>query len=85
MPRGLHSAKYALFRQLMTQQRKAAGLTQAELARRLRKPQSFVAKYETGERRLDLVEFLEIMVKVGRDPLEIVAALMAPRKGSGSA
>ena len=40
--------------------RKASGLTQQQLARRLRKPQSYVSKYENGERRLDVVEFLEI-------------------------
>ena len=38
--------------------RKAAGLTQHALARRLGRPQSFVAKYEGGERRLDVVEFV---------------------------
>jgi len=36
-------------------------LTQTDLSRQLRKPQSFVAKYETGERRLDLIELLQIL------------------------
>jgi len=40
--------------------RKAAGLTQQALALRLKKPQSFVAKYEGGERRLDVVEFITV-------------------------
>ena len=39
-----------------------AGLTQADLAERLDKPQSFVAKVETQERRLDLIEFVMWMV-----------------------
>ncbi|WP_241674124.1 helix-turn-helix domain-containing protein [Microcystis aeruginosa] len=38
--------------------RKDANLTQAALAKAIKKPQSFVAKYENGERRLDVVEFL---------------------------
>lgn len=84
MPRGLHGPRYAHFRNLMIQQRKAAGLTQVELARRLRKPQSFIAKYETGERRLDVVEFLEIVIKIGGDPMEIITALMSPRKPGSS-
>lgn len=36
-----------------------AGLTQADLAERLNKPQSFVAKVETHERRLDLIELVK--------------------------
>ncbi len=40
--------------------RKAAGLTQLEVAQRLDKPQSFVSKYEHGERRLDFTEFVEL-------------------------
>ena len=43
---------------LMIAARKSAGLTQQALARRLVRPQSFVAKYEGGEQRLDVVEFV---------------------------
>ncbi len=42
----------------MIERRKEAGLTQAALAEMLSKPQSYVAKYEKGERRLDVVEFV---------------------------
>ena len=61
MPRSQHSARYKKFCGLLIEARREKGLTQAELARRLRKPQSFVAKYEGGERRLDVIEFLEIL------------------------
>jgi predicted transcriptional regulator len=44
----------------MIKARKTADLTQHELAKRLRRPQSFVAKYEGGERRIDVVEFVTI-------------------------
>jgi len=40
--------------------RQDADVTQVELAERLDRPQSFVAKYENGERRLDVIEFIEI-------------------------
>lgn len=60
MPRSTHSALYVRFRELLVEARKDAGLTQEELAERLRRPQSFVSKYENGERRLDLIEFLEV-------------------------
>lgn len=52
-----------------------AALTQAELAARLNRPQSFVARYEDGERRLDVVEFIEVAEAIGFDPAEFVRAL----------
>ena len=45
---------------LLVAARAKAGLTQQQLADRLGRPQSFVAKYEGGERRIDLIEFLGI-------------------------
>ena len=50
---------------LLRQIRQNAGLSQAELARRLDLPQSFVSKYESGERRLDLIEIYHICKAVG--------------------
>ena len=50
-----------LLRQIRTQ----AGLRQVDLARRLGKPQSFVSKYESGERRLDLLDLEEVCRAVG--------------------
>ena len=56
--------------------RKKAGLTQHDVAKRLRKPQSFVAKYEGGERRIDVVEFIAIMRVIGADPVRLLRALL---------
>ncbi len=42
--------------------RKSAGITQLELANKLQKHQSYVSKYESGERRLDLIELREIIL-----------------------
>lgn len=56
--------------------RKEAGLTQQELADLLGKHQSFVAKYEGGERRLDVVEFAEVSARVGLDPAPILAKVL---------
>ncbi len=78
-PRGLvkslHSVDHLTFRELMIKARKSAGLTQQELAERRKRPQSFVAKYESGERRLDVVEFVAITRATGADPMKILRAL----------
>jgi len=73
--KSVHSADQAAFCALMANARKAAALTQHDLAGRLKKPQSFVAKYEGGERRIDVVEFLAITRAIGVDPVRILKAL----------
>lgn len=60
MPSPLHSHNYQIFRSLLVAAREEAGLTQVNIAERLGKPQSFVSKYERGERRLDFTEFVEL-------------------------
>lgn len=50
------SADYVHFLRRLRQARVAAGLSQSEVAKRLGKPQSFVSKCESGERRVDVIE-----------------------------
>ena len=52
--------------------RKEAQLTQESLAKSIQKPQSFIAKYENGERRLDVVEFIVVTRVIGVDPCTIL-------------
>jgi transcriptional regulator with XRE-family HTH domain len=54
-----------VFRAILREMREECGLTQAQLADRLSMPQSYVSKYETGERRLDLVETSELCAALG--------------------
>jgi transcriptional regulator with XRE-family HTH domain len=56
--------------------RKTAGLSQQELARRLKRSQSFIAKLEVGERRVDVVEFIEIARALGREPTELLSRVV---------
>lgn len=60
MPSQLHGYRYQVFRSLLVKAREDAGMTQVQIAKLLHKPQSFVSKYERGERRLDFTEFIEI-------------------------
>ena len=60
MPKSVHTDKYAKFRELLIAIRNNLSLTQTQLAEKLGKPQSFVSKYESGERRLAFIEVLEL-------------------------
>jgi transcriptional regulator with XRE-family HTH domain len=51
-----HSTEYATFRRKLREARVRAGLSQEIAARKLGRPQSFVSKCESGERRVDVVE-----------------------------
>jgi len=62
-------------RDLLRQIRTDAGFTQAELAERLGVPQSFVSKYESGERRLDILELKEVCQALGSSLLDFVRRL----------
>src|ERR1700732_3499682 len=75
LDKSVHSEGRSTFSKLMIEARKSARLTQHELAKRLGKPQSFVAKYEGGERRIDIVEFIAIARAIGTDPVRLLRAL----------
>jgi transcriptional regulator with XRE-family HTH domain len=77
MGKSIHSPQHQKLRELLIAARKKAGLTQAEVAERLGRPQSFVAKYEGGERRLDVIEFVEVARAVGADPVKLMRLLQA--------
>ena len=64
----VHSAAYRHFLIRLREARLRAGLTQAEVARRVQKPQSHLSKIEAGERRVDVVE-LQALAAIYRRPL----------------
>ena len=63
---------YKKLSELLVAARGEADLTQVELSSRLKRPQSFVSKYERGERCLDVVEFGEVARALGVDPVRIL-------------
>ena len=67
--------EYKIFLKLLIAARQQAGLTQQNVANSLNRPQSFVSKYENGERRLDVVEYLYISKVIGFDPCQIIRQL----------
>lgn len=77
MQRTIHSSEQKQLRRLLRQIRLAAGLRQADLANRLEKPQSFVSKYESGERRLDVLELRQVCKVLGVPLSEFIVRLEA--------
>ena len=76
MPKTLRSPRQQRLLEVLIETRAASGLTQAVLAERIGRPQSFVAKYENGERRLDVVEFIEIVQAMGGEPKKAFAEIL---------
>lgn len=62
-------------RQALVEARNAAGLTQAELAKRLGRTQTFVSNYERGERKVGVVEFVLIARELGVEARELFGRL----------
>lgn len=75
MGRTLRSPGHLALMAALKQARLDAGLTQTELADRLERPQSFVAKYENGERKVEVVEFVQIVSAIGCDGCGIMDAI----------
>jgi transcriptional regulator with XRE-family HTH domain len=66
--RGLQSPRHKKLRRLLAQAQADAGLTQVQVADRVKRPQSFVSKYENGERQLDVIEFVAVCRAIGVSP-----------------
>ena len=83
MRKSTHSGEYAALRARLAALRAAAGLSQRGLATRLRVPHSWVAKVESGERRIDLVEFGWFCAACGASPADEASVLFG-NDGKGS-
>lgn len=76
MPKTIRSPQHDILRAILIEARHKAGLTQAALGDRLGRPQSFIAKYENGERRLDVIEFVAVIEGMGAEPKKLFAKFM---------
>jgi transcriptional regulator with XRE-family HTH domain len=78
----VHTEAYRFLREELVKLRRAAGLSQANLAEKLGKPASYVAKYELGERRLDVVELCIILKAISSEPEAFFGMLLnvTPRR-----
>ncbi len=77
MTDSVYTKRYRRLRELLVAARKKQKLSQDALADKLGKVQTFVSKYERGERRLDVVEFLDVAEALGVDPHKAIRQLQA--------
>lgn len=82
MPKSLRTPRHRQLLALLVNARREKGLTQADVAIALGKPQSFVAKYESSERRIDVIEFIDIAAVLGVMPADILAQIGPPERPS---
>lgn len=75
LPKGIHDERYRRLIDRLVAARKAAAISQVVLATRLRKPQQFVSRYELGERRLDIIEYIDVARAVGVDAMAELEAI----------
>ena len=76
MANSLHTKTYASLVSVLLQARSEAGLTQQQLAEILGKPQSFVAKIEGSERRLDVAEFVQYARALNKSPIGLLQSYL---------
>ena len=69
--------RYEWFCEVLVDARRKKGLTQIQVAAALGTPQSYVSKYESGERRLDVVEFIAVSAALNEDPLELLRQIIS--------
>ena len=77
--KGFQDERYRALIEALVEARRQQGMTQTDLAKALGHHQQFVSRFETGERRLDVVEWIDIARCLGLDPA--AAALDVPFKG----
>lgn len=79
MPSSVFTPRHQEFIKFLVAARRAANVTQVELAARLGRPQSFVSKYERGERRLDVVEFCQVAEALSYRPSALLDQFLGGR------
>ena len=77
--KSIYSGEYQRLCAVLRRLRREAGLTQVQVAERLGVPQSFVSKYESGERRLDIVELRHIVAVLGSTAADVLMELEGNR------
>jgi len=80
MPKGISDPRYRQLLGLLVEARKQRQLSQGEVATRLGCPQQFVSRYELGGRRLDVMEYVDVALALGLNPIDALEAVLKAGK-----
>jgi HTH-type transcriptional regulator/antitoxin HipB len=81
MARTFASPRHEALRAFLTEKRKASGLRQVDLAKKLKRGQDYVSNVETGQKVVGFVEFLEWAEAIGFDPRDAIKRLVKVPRG----
>ena len=77
MPKTIFGGDHQHLVEVLTEARKAAGLTQVDLSQRIGRDQTFISLIERGQRRVDVIEFIGMAEAMGVEPTELFARVVA--------
>jgi len=67
MKKSIHTKEHAIFVERLRKARQEAGLTQVQVAKKLKRPQSYISQIESGQQRIDVVELQKFARMYGKD------------------
>lgn len=76
MPKTIFTGAHRHLVDVLIETRKAAGMTQTDLAKKVGKDQTFISLIERGQRRVDVLEFVALAKAMGQDPVEFLAEVV---------
>jgi len=72
----IYSKEHRVLRSALKRERKAAGIRQIELATKTNRSQAYISKFENGDLRLDVIDFVRICEAIGCDPHEVLKEII---------
>ena len=76
MPKTIFGGDHQHLVEVLTEARKAAGLTQVDLSQRIGRDQTFISLIERGQRRVDVVEFIRLAEAIGTEPVALFSRVL---------
>jgi transcriptional regulator with XRE-family HTH domain len=76
VPKTIFGGDHQHLVEVLTEARKAAGLTQVDLSQRIGRDQTFISLIERGQRRVDVIEFIRLTEAIGAEPVDLFARVL---------
>jgi len=76
----IHNKRHKRLVEAIVRKRKEAGIRQVQLAKKLKRSQTWIARLESGERRIDVIELIELAEVIGFNAPDLVASLQEVKR-----